>query len=490
MPVNRAVGIPPYMLHTPFFPAWRAHLHRRRQLHPLCASLRRCTLDRLEERLGQLLTGIAALDPSNASPRERPFSPRRTWWCFLWQMLQINASCREVVRQLQAMLLLEGHPPIDEGTSGYCQARARLPESLFQQALQASAQAADQRMRPTDFLQGRIVKIVDGTTLTLPDTPANQATYPQPTSQKPGCGFPLMHLLVVSSAHSAAILDHVRGSYHDGEMRLLHRLCPRLAAQDIVVYDRAAGHYGACALLSQQRVDLISRVSIRRIDWRRGLRLGPNQRQVCWNKSHPKPPYLSAAEWAQLPDQITVRVIRLRIRQKGFRARELVLVTTLLDPVAYPLDQIAAAYLRRWRLEVSLDDLKTTLGLDALRCKSPALVHRELLALLIAHNLVRALMAEAAHKHDVPLERLSFTGALSTLRSLCIASAQAQRPTQRRQLWTQMLRLIALDKVPLRPDRCEPRAVKRRPKAYPKLNKPRHQYRHTRHGSQYRHVQT
>jgi hypothetical protein len=148
---------------------------------------------------------------------------------------------------------------------------------------------------------------------------------------------------------------------------------------------------------------------------------------VVWQKTAQKSPYLAAAEWAGLPTQITVRVIRILIRQKGFRARELMLVTTLLDAAAYPAGEIIAAYLRRWRL----DDLKTTLGLDALRCKKPATVHRELLALLIAHNLARALMAEAAREHVVPLARLSFKGTLDTLRSFCGAQAQAPRATQR-----------------------------------------------------------
>ena len=273
-------------------------------------------------------------------------------------------------------------------------------------------------------------------------------------------------------------------------MRLLHQLCPTLAPQDIVIYDRAAGHYVACALVRQIQADLISRVSIRKIDWRRGRRLGPNERLVTWQKSRAKPPYLTAQEWEMLPAEVTVRVIRIRINQKGFRARELVLVTTLLEAAAYPAAELAAAYLRRWRLELCLDDLKTTLGLDVLRCRSPERAHRELLMILIAHNLVRAVMAEAAREHDVPLERLSFKGTLDTLRHFCAATAQAASAAQRRRLWQQMLRIIAADQVPLRPERWEPRVVKRRPKRYPKLNQPRHLYRENRHGSTYRREKT
>lgn len=473
---------------TPCFPAWRGRFSRPpgRALPAVGADLRRCTLDKLEDFLGPFLVGLAALDPAQAGARERPYSVRRTWWCFLWQMLPANATCRQVVGQLQAQLLLTGRHPVDDANSAYCQARLRLPESLFVAALHASAQAADQRVAPAAALQGRVVKVLDGTTLTLPDTPENRRDYPQPTSQKPGVGFPQLHLLVAWSARGGGVLDHVCGPCQHGELRLLHQLLPTLTPGDIAIYDRAAGNYVGCALLRAHRVDLISRVNKRQIDWRHGGRLGPGDRLVTWKKSRQKSPYLTEAAWAALPDEIVVRVIRVRVTQPGFRTRTLALVTTLLDAGAYPAGQIAAAYLRRWRIELCLDDLKTVLGLDALRCKSPAMVHRELLALLVAHNLVRAVMAEAAREHTVPLERLSFTGTLGTLRSCAAASAQATTVAQRRRLWAAMLARLAADLVPLRPDRHEPRVVKRRPKPYPRLDRLRHRYRELRHGSRFR----
>lgn len=476
------------MSDTPWFPAWRGRFSRPpgRALRTVGADLRRCTLDKLEDFLGSFLAGLPALDPAQASARERPYSVRRTWWGCLWQMLQGHATCRQVVAQLQAQLLLAGRRPVADDTSAYCQARARLPEPLLVAALHASAQAADQRVAPDPAWQGRAVKVIDGTTLTLPDTPANRKDYPQPTSQKPGVGLPQLHLLVVWSARGGGVLDHVRGPSGDGEMCLLHRLLPTLTPQDIVIYDRAAGHYVGCALVRAHQADLISRVSTRKIDWRQGVRLGAGDRLVTWKKSRQKSRYLTAAEWAALPEEIVVRVLRVRVAQPGFRTRTLTLVTTLLDAVAYPLAAVAAAYRRRWRIELCLDDLKTVLGLDALRCKSPDLVHRELLALLIAHNLVRAVMAAAAQEHPVPLERLSFTGTLHTLRSFAAASAQATSAAQRRRLWAAMLARLAADRVPLRPDRTEPRAVKRRPKPYRRLDRPRHLYRDLRHGSRFR----
>lgn len=413
--------------HTPCFSARRARFaprHGRTLPAVYAAELRRCTLDKLEDFLGPFLVGLPALDPARAGARERPYSVRRTWWGFLWQMRQLNASCRDVVAQFQALFVLTGQRPVDEANSAYCQARARLPEPPFVAALRASAAAADACVTPDGALQGRVVKVLDATTLNLPATAENQAAYPQPTSQKPGVGFPQLHLLVVWSARGGGVLEHVRGSKRDGEMRLLNQLLPALTAGDIVVYDRAAGHYVACAQLRAHQVDLISRVSIRQIDWRKGVRLGPDERLVTWKKSRP-PPYLTAAEWAALPEEIAVRVIRVRVKQAGFRTRTLVLVTTLLDPVEYPAAAVAAAYLRRWRIELCLDDLKPVLGLEALRCKSPAMIHRELLALLVAHNLVRAVMASAAREQAVALDRLSFTGSLDALLSFAAASAQA-----------------------------------------------------------------
>jgi hypothetical protein len=468
------------MSNTPFFPAFRSRLAAlgrgvSRALQPL----RHCTLSQIEAAVGRFVPA-KAFQPSR-SERERPYSLHRTFWCFIWQMLNAHASCREVVRQLQAVLVLQGGRPLDEGNSGYCQARARIPLDLLESTLADTAHAADQLIAPTPFLQGRTVKVVDCSTLTLPDTEENQALYPQPKTQKPGCGFPLLRLMVIGSLRSGAVQHHVRGNWHQSEMRLFHAARPTFAPNEIYIYDRAAGHYVGAAQVRAQGCDLISRVLVRNIDWRKGKRLGNGERLVVWTKGKQKPKYLSDEEWAQLPDELKVRVIRVRVSHHGFRTRELTLVTTLLDPTLYPAEEIAHAYLRRWRLEMCLDDLKTTLDLDNLRCKSPAMVHRELLALLIAHNLARCVMAQAAHLHGVALERISFKGTLDAFRHFSAALARCRQMRQRRRVWEELLRAIATDLLPLRPNRREPRAVKRRPKAYALLNKPRHQYKETPH---------
>jgi hypothetical protein len=474
---------------TPLFPAWRGQWRPppSRRVTAAYTSLVHCTLARLETRFGAIFDGIAALRADRASARERPYSIRRTFWGLLWQMTGGHCSCQAVVQQFQALLALAARPAISDRTGGYCSARARLPLAVLTSALSASAAVADHRAATlTTALRGRPLKLLDGTTLTLPDTPKNRKDYPQPSSQKPGCGFPLLHLLVVGSGTSGAVLQYAEGDHHHGEMRLLHQLLPTLNPKDIVVYDRAAGNFVAATLLHTHRVDLISRVSGRAVDWRRGRRLGRHERRVTWRKGRQRPPYLDEKLWTALPDEIDLRLVRVAVKQRGFRTRVLCLMTTLLDPAAYPAAEIAAAYLRRWRLEMCLDDLKTTLGLDALRAQTPATVRSELLGMLITHNLVRVTMAEVARAHAVPLERLSFTATLHALTTFSAAAAQASRPAQIRRIWAQMLHSLAASLVPWRPDRWEPRARKRRPKNYPWLTSPRPHFRDRRHGTYFR----
>ena len=467
------------MEQTPIFSQWLPLLApMRRRTSEVLTHIRQCTLSQLESCFGAIFAAAVLCPPKPGDKRrERPYCIRHTFWCFLWQMLNENTSCREVVRQLQAVLGLHGVHNLDSGNGAYCQARARLPLSLLQQGLRETAAAADRQSPLRHFLQGRPIKASDGSTVSMADTPENQQTYPQQKGQKPGCGFPIMRLSVLFSLQSGAVLQVAKGNYYQHELRLFHTLHNELQANDILLYDRAGGHFVLAAQLSLLNVDLISRVLIRTIDWRCGKRLGKNDRLVVWKKGANNPAYLTPEQWAALPGQITVRVLKVKITRKGYRTQEVTLVTTLLDPVQYPAEQIAQAYLRRWRLELCLDDLKTTLGMDILHCLSPEMVEKELLAFMIAHNLLRWIMAQAAGEHQVDLYRISFTGAMDALRHCASAMGQAKTAIKRRELWADLLRTLADDLVPLRPGRREPRAVKRRPKPYPRLNKPRSQFR-------------
>ena len=465
---------------TPDFPAWSHHLGPMKvRLVATGSRLRQATLSQLEARLGNSLPGrLLAKHATGPHSRNRIYSLPCTFWGWLWQMLNHNASCREVVRQVQALYALQGGPAVDEDTAGYCQARAHLPQPLLEKALAASARTATQHAPALSLLGSRPLKVVDGSSLRLPDTPANQKRFPQPPNQKRGCGFPVMKLVVLFCLTSGVLLARATGTLWESEARLFQRLMATLKPGDIVVGDRGFGNFVILALLAGAGVDFIGRVptNVRHVDWRRGQRLGRQDRLVCWHKGPRQGHWLSAAAWAALPVMMEVRILRTQVRQRGFRSREITLVTTLRDAQRYPAEELLAAYARRWRLELCLDDLKTTLGLETLKCLSPAMAEKELLMGLIAHNLLRCVMAEAAQTHTAPLERISFKGTLDALRQFNHALCQSRSVPRKKELWAALLLALARDLVPERPGRREPRAVRRRPK-YDLLNRPRARYR-------------
>jgi len=446
-------------------------------------SLRQATLAQIEERLAPALDPQTLQKPGSGDhSRERIFTLPRTFWCWIWQILQGNTSCREVVRQVQALFALQGLPPVAAGTSAFCQARDKLPLNLLASAFVFSARSAEKRAGTGGpLLQGRPIKVADGTTVRLPDTPANRKAYPPAKHQHASPGFPLLKMVALFALASGAILARATGDQHSHELRLLLSLRTALQPKDVLVADRAYGCYLLAAWLNDLGVDLIARLATRRraVDFRTAhQRLGPQDGLFIWRKPIQPSPLLEATAWAALPAEITVRLIRVRLQRSGFRTRELTVVTTLLDAQLYPATQIIAAYLKRWRMELCLDDLKTTLGMEMLGCRSPGLVAKEVLVFLTAHNLIRCIMAQAAHAGGADLERLSFKGALDGLRQWTLALVQVRGPRQqarKAQLWRTLLATLAADLLPLRPGRHEPRAVKKRSK-YPHLNKPRHQY--------------
>jgi len=463
-------------MNTPFFPAFRARLAalgRRTTSH-----LRQSTLQQLAAHLAGLLP-VHLLSSADEGPnsRERLFTLRLTCECFVWQMLKPRTACREVVRQVQALACAQGRGSVDDCASAYIQARQRLPQECLERVLAATAQAAERRATPSPRLQGRPVKVVDGSSVQLPDTAANQKQYPQPSGQKSGCGFPVLKLVVLFSLASGALLDVVMGHLHQHDLRLFHRLWEALKAGDILLGDRAYGDYVTLAGLPRQGVDVVARLhQARKVDFRRAKRLGHHDGVFTWRKGCLQSTILTPAQWAALPDHIQVRILRFTAACRGFRTQPITLVTTLLDAELYPAAELIALYLRRWRIELGLRDVKTTLGLEPLRCQSPAMVRKELLAGLIAHNLIRCVLAEAAQVHEAELERLSFKGAVDALRQYSAVIAQARTHRLKRKLWEELLRTLARDQVPLRPGRSEPRAVKRRPKPFPLLNRPRRQF--------------
>lgn len=294
----------------------------------------------------------------------------------LWQGFNPKASGRAVVRPIQALFQLPGGPSVSEEDGAYCRAQARLPWSEFPKALSATAQAADKLAPSLTLLQGRPLKVADGSTLTAPDTPKNRRAYPPVQTPEPN--FPMLRVMVLFSWLSGTLFSLVSGDLRTAELPMLYQMFSQLAPNDILMGDRGFGNFVLVALLGhcQLGVDFIGR-SARQVGGRRRLkRLGREDWLVAWKKGTTPSRWLSEPIRLALPKEITVRIVRGSCGVKGFRGRRLTLVTTLLDPQRYPAREILQAYLRRWRLEMCLDDLKTTLGMALLRSRSPQMLQK------------------------------------------------------------------------------------------------------------------
>jgi putative transposase len=404
------------------------------------------------------------------------YTPWLTFWAFFWQVLSPDHSCRAAVKRIAAWRARQGETIDDEDTGPYCKARRRLPESVPSRLMRSLGRELHDGA-PREWLWcGHRVKVVDGTTVSMPDTADNQREYPQSPSQRPGLGFPIARLVVVFCLATGAALEAAIGKYQGkqtGENALYRRLWDEgLSAGDVSLGDRYFSSYFDLALLKRRGVDSVCRLHQRRLnDYRRGRRLGKEDHIVIWSKPA-RPDSMDEATYQTVPDEMEVRIVRVHVAVRGFRTRVLDVVTTLLNADVYTKKDLAALYRRRWEAELHLRSIKVVLGLDVLRCQTPAMVRKELWMGLLGYNVIRGAMAEAAKAHGKVPQRVSFKGALQTV----LASAEALRegtPGQRRWLWGALLRSIAADEVGHRPDRVEPRARKRRPKPYPLLMVPR-----------------
>jgi len=399
---------------------------------------------------------------------------------FLRQVLLPSCSCRQTVACTLAdpTLTPPGGPRPADDPSAYSQARQRLPLALLERLAQ---NLSHELAEPDHRWHGHRVRVVDGSSVSMPDTPELQAVFPQPDSQAPGCGFPVARLLAVFCWCSGALLELLVDGLHVSELGLFRRLLAYFEPQDVVLADRLYGNYAELAALQARGVHAVCRVNrARRIDLRVGTRLGPHDRLMVWRR--PKDVNLARirgrpADW---PETLTVRVVRITTEcRRAFRKRRIEIVTTLLDPVAYPGAALGELYRDRWLAELNLRSLKTTLGMDVLRCRSPEMVRKELAIFHVVYNLIRVLMMKAARAHDVDPQRLSFAGTRQRLLAWLPRWIATRGRTTHTRLLTQLLTDIAADTVPQRPNRHEPRAIKRRRKSFPYLVHPRHRAQKT-----------
>ena len=427
-------------------------------------------------------TGLQrVLDDCQVRFRDRIFSPLITVATFLAQVLDPDHSMRQALARLIAHRAAVGLPPCSADTRAYSKARQRLPESVWAELTRRTGRDLLLDAPPQWGWRGRDVKIVDGTTLSMPDTPANQKAYPQPGSQKPGLGFPQVRMVALfclatelteSPGYVRSALGPHKGK-HTGETALFRTLHHQLHDGDVLLADRSFCGYFHLALVRQRGADVVMRLHhLRHTDFRRGQRLGRGDHVVTWHKPRRRPDWLDEDTFAQLPDTLTMRELRIRVPGKKCRSRDILVATTLLDARAYPKASIADLYRQRWHAELDLRSLKTFLHLDVLRCQSPAMVRKEVWVHVLAYNLIRKVMAQAAQEHEVLPRQLSFKGALQTLNAFA-DSLQACRAEDLETLCRILLAAVAQHRVGDRPDRLEPRRKKRRPKPYPLLNKSR-----------------
>jgi len=407
--------------------------------------------------------------------RERLYTPLLTLWTFLYQVLSEDQSCRAAVAKLLAFVSLNGNDSASAKTDPYCKARERLPEALVADLARRSGRTLQRRFPSTNMLGGRPIKIADGTTLSMPDTPANQKQYPQARHHKNGVGFPIMRLVGLISLSCGAVLNVAMGPYRGkqtGETALLRQMLGGLKAGDVLLADGYYANYWVIALLLKQGVDLLSHHDgKRRMNWRKGEHLGRRDHVVLWQKP-PRPQWLSPEAYALAPATLSVREVEVVVCQQGFRTRQLLLVTTLLDAKLYRRAELAAAYRARWHVELDLRSIKQVMRMEVLRCKTPAMVRKEIWMHLLAYNLVRKLMAEAAATAGICPRDISFKGTLQTLAAFAEVGWFCSI-AQWCMLYQVILRAIATHRVNNRPDRVEPHAVKRRPRTQTCLNEPR-----------------
>jgi Transposase DDE domain len=404
--------------------------------------------------------------------RERTLTPVVTTYLFLQQLLHGHASPSKL-RHLSGL---------DFTPSAYCQARARLPVSFFhrlRRAVTERCRAAEPVLAGRTPWRRQRVFLLDGSSFSMPDNAELQAEFGQSGTQAAGCGFPTAHLLALFDAHTGYLLHAVPAPLRTHDMAHAAWLHHGLQRGDLLIGDRAFCSYAHLALCRQHGLHGLFRAHQRLlISFRPGRRhaprggnaaackglprsrwlrrLGRRDQVVEYFKPDDRPDWMTEADYAALPDTVTVRELRFRVRVPGRRVREITVVTTLLDPHRYSAKQLARWYERRWQVEVNLRHLKTTLQMDVLRSQTFVGILKELQVFVIVYNLVRRVMVVAAQRQEVEPWRISFADALHWLQA-------ARRGDE----------LPALEVVPERPGRVEPRARKRRPKEYDLLNKPR-----------------
>ena len=408
--------------------------------------------------------------------RHRLFTPAVTLWTWMSQGLDPDPSCRSARARFLAWRVWRHLPACSADTGGYCRARDRLPESVLRRLTRETGRDLQAKAAQPWLWQGRAVKIADGTFLSMPDTPANQKEYPQSGRAKAGCGFPLIRLVVLFSLAVGTVLDVAFGKHRgkgEGETSLFRRLLNNLQRRDVLLADRYYCSYWVFAACVARGVDAVRRLNPH---WQKDVhacrRLANGDRLMRLVRPA-RPKWMSAEDYAELRPELWVRVVRVRVRQAGFRTKSVLVATTLADIKETTASELADLFRARWQCELDLRSLKVTLQMDVLRCEDPELVRKEIWAHLLAYNLVRSVMAQAAQRAGCKPRDLSFAATVQTLNAFLPYLRAAHSAEERARLWDELLQAVQRHRVGKRPDRVEPRVLKKRPKNFPWLTEPR-----------------
>ncbi|MDP7637863.1 MAG: IS4 family transposase [Phycisphaerae bacterium] len=423
----------------------------------------------------------AFLDENGMFGQQDLFSTQIVLWAFLAQTLRDGkgAACSQAVADIATYRVQTGRRPPSGDTGDYCRARAKLDLPALRRLAVDSARQLETATEPSWLWKGLHAKLVDGFTFTMQDTPTNQEQFPQLTSQAPDVGFPIARACVVLSLATASVCDAAFGPYEGketGEAALLREILDAFDENDVVVFDRCYCSFLMLALLAQRGLHVCARLHQRRSsDLRRGRRLGPGDHLITWTRPA-RPPWMPQEQYEKIPETLTLREVRFDVTVSGRRTETLTVVTTLTDPDDYSPKDIAELYGFRWNVELDIRQIKQTLGLDHLRCKSPEMIRREVWVTLLAYNLIRKVIATAAAVHDKQPRRLGFALACQTvLSSWMLLSTGSCRDA--RGLCRMALAQIAANEVGNRPGRIEPRVLKRRRHRYPLMQRSRRKLR-------------
>lgn len=400
-------------------------------------------------------------------------------WAFLGQVLQDGkmAACQAAVSAISSFQVLRNLDVPTEDTGDYCRARSKLKEEALHELATTVAQRAQRQADAQWLFEGRHAKLVDGFTFTMPDTPKNQTVYPQQKGQAVGCGFPIARCVAVISLATACVMDLAIAAYSGkltGEGALLRQLLGCFEARDIAVMDRYYCSYMMIAVMLNQQVDVCcKRHHTRKTDFRRGKRLGKHDHLIVWHRPS-RPDWMDQDTWEKIPKTLVLRELQYSVTEPGYRTQKMIVITSLTDPAEYSQASIAKLYGFRWNVELDIRSIKSNLNLEHVRCKSPAMVRRELWTTILAYNLIRSTAASAASIHGGLPRQISFTSTCQAILANWMVISNPHTPAGSIQLVVDAI-LIQIQKctVANRPGRIEPRKVKMRPKRYHYMTKPR-----------------